>query len=220
MQTTKQALRANQTPSIGPLIEAAAGDFDVDRAGALASIARASALLRAEHVMQGRVSRLPAHISIRGGLASWQLRRVLSYIEANLDTTIRSHELSALTRLSTCYFFRAFKASLGVSPFVYIQERRIERACRMMLSGAESLSQIAYACGLCDHSHFCRVFQRVLGVTPGVWRRLHGAQPASPSSRQRQLSARPAAPFGPTVTIRMMDAPNATQMGSIDAAAL
>jgi AraC-like DNA-binding protein len=33
------------------------------------------------------------------------------------------------------------------------------------------LSQIALACGMCDQPHFTRIFHRVVGVSPGLWRR-------------------------------------------------
>jgi AraC family transcriptional regulator len=53
----------------------------------------------------------------------------------------------------------------------YIARQRVESACRMMKSTDESLPRIAIACGLCDQAHFSRVFRRVLGVSPAVWRR-------------------------------------------------
>jgi len=63
----------------------------------------------------------------QGGLAPWQLRRVLSHIEANLDTTIRNTDLALLVHLSPFYFNVAFRRSTGNSPREYIIRRRIER---------------------------------------------------------------------------------------------
>ena len=40
-----------------------------------------------------------------------------------------------------------------------------------MLTTDEPLSQIALACGLCDQSHFTRVFRRIVGESPNAWRR-------------------------------------------------
>jgi hypothetical protein len=48
---------------------------------------------------------------IRGGLAPWQIRRVTTYIDANLDATIK--DLAALAKLSYFHFFRAFRGSFG-----------------------------------------------------------------------------------------------------------
>jgi AraC-like DNA-binding protein len=41
----------------------------------------------------------------------------------------------------------------------------------MMSTTREPLSQIAIACGLCDQAHLCKVFRRMLGMSPSTWRR-------------------------------------------------
>src|SRR5882757_11575998 len=40
----------------------------------------------------------PARIGVRQGLAPWQVRRVISYVEANLDTRIKNSDLAAVAR--------------------------------------------------------------------------------------------------------------------------
>jgi AraC family transcriptional regulator len=156
----------------------------------------------------------PASGRIHCGLAPWQLRRVLNYIDAQLGSTIRSSDLSGQAGLSKSYFSRAFKASLGVSPSVYIIEKRIEQAREMILAGNATLGRIAVDCGLCDQAHFCRVFLRLVGVSPGAWRRSHCPSPARDSRRTLQSTARPAAPIGPNIAIRNIDIPSAAQIGS------
>jgi hypothetical protein len=41
----------------------------------------------------------------------------------------------------------------------------------MMSTTQEPLSQIAIACGLCDQAHLCKVFRRMIGMSPSAWRR-------------------------------------------------
>jgi AraC-like DNA-binding protein len=107
----------------------------------------------------------------RGGLAPWQARRVTALIETSLRSSIRVRDFNAITGLSTSHFARAFKASFGETVHTYIVRRRMERAQELMLTTNESLCQIALECGLCDQAHFSRLFRRIFGITPGLWRR-------------------------------------------------
>jgi AraC family transcriptional regulator len=160
------------------LLDAAAAAVDGNRSDARDCIARAAALVRAERRTGQAAPSAPTRI-FRGGLAPWQARRVATYIEEHLAERIQARELVALTQLSTSYFFRAFRVSFGASPSAYIADRRMTRAQEMMLSTDEPLSQIAVACGLCDQSHLCRVFRRVVGMSPRAWRREHGSRAAA-----------------------------------------
>jgi len=112
----------------------------------------------------------------RGGLAHWRAKRALAYIEAHLGTKIGSAEVADCVALSKSHFSRAFKQSVGSSPMAYVSARRVERAKLMMISTRERLSDIALACGFADQSHLNRYFRRIVGITPGVWRR-HSAAP-------------------------------------------
>lgn len=115
----------------------------------------------------------PAHLPIQvsGGLAPWQVKRVKAHIAARLTETIAVEDLAAETGLSPSYFSRAFRASFGEAPYVHVLRQRIARACDLMLTSDEPLSQIAVACGLADQSHFTRLFRRFHGITPHAWRR-------------------------------------------------
>jgi AraC family transcriptional regulator len=112
-----------------------------------------------------------------GGLAPWQLRRVVTYIEENLEKPIRNTELATVARLSPFHFNVAFRKSVGDSPHEYIIRRRMERAQGLMLSTDASLSDIAATCGLADQAHFTRLFRRVVGESPGAWRRARANPP-------------------------------------------
>jgi AraC-like DNA-binding protein len=108
---------------------------------------------------------------VKGGLASWQIRKIDEHVTARLQTTISIGTLSDLTRLSSGHFCRAFKISMGETPHSYIRRARIERAQTMMMTSGASLSQIALACGLADQAHLTRLFRKYVGQTPLSWRR-------------------------------------------------
>jgi len=151
---------------IAKLLDDAGAALERDQSTARTCIARAAALVHAE---RDRDHRAPAHA--RCALTAWQMNRLTAFIEANLGGDISIEDLTGLVRMSTGHFFRSFKRSFGEPPFSFIARRRMLRAQEMMLSTDEPLCQIALACGLCDQSHFTRVFRRVIGESPNAWRR-------------------------------------------------
>jgi len=128
---------------------------------------RASAILQAVEEPQ-----LQARGHVPGGLAPWQVRKVTSFIETNLDSPIRSANLAGMVRLTPCHFSRVFRNSFGHSPIEYVIRRRIERAQALMLSTEASLSEIALDCGFVDQAYLCRLFRKIVGESPGTWRRV------------------------------------------------
>lgn len=143
-----------------------------DRAFARACVARALALLHEDPAPVSGTSTCP-----QGGLAGWQVRRAVEYIEAHLESRIRVKGLAALTRLSASHFSRAFKRSFGQAPMTYVTRQRVKLAQRLLLTTEDSMCQIALACGMCDQAHLTRVFRRVVGDSPTAWRRLHAGGP-------------------------------------------
>jgi AraC-like DNA-binding protein len=117
-----------------------------------------------------------------GGLATWQARRAMEYIEAHLGEKMTAEDIAAVIGLSKSHFSRAFKSSLASPPMAYVAARRVERAKQMIVSGAETLAEVALACGFADQSHLNRQFRRVTGVTPGQWRRSSIRAPGTASA--------------------------------------
>jgi AraC family transcriptional regulator len=156
--------------AIPSLIDAAVAAFDADRDSSRRYLLRASALLRVKRAARAGAESARGSKS-GGGLLAWQLNRVVDYIETHLVDKITAVDLADLISVSMGRLFRAFKISVGVTPFHYLARRRVELACSMMRTTREPLSQIAVACGLCDQAHLCKVFRRVTGMSPSAWRR-------------------------------------------------
>jgi len=110
-------------------------------------------------------------IRTRRTLAPTLIRRILLYIDANLQNRIRNSDLAAVACLSVFYFNGVFRTSVGHSPHDYVIRRRIERAQALMLSTNKTLAEIATECGLTDQPHLTRLFRRFVGESPAAWRR-------------------------------------------------
>jgi AraC-like DNA-binding protein len=100
-----------------------------------------------------------------------------AYIDVHLAECIRVADLTEMLDLIESHFCRAFRCSFGTSAHEYVTRRRIEVAQSLMLGSREPLSEIALRCGLCDRSHFIRVFRQTVGETLDVWRRAAGRPP-------------------------------------------
>jgi DNA-binding winged helix-turn-helix (wHTH) protein/AraC-like DNA-binding protein len=152
--------------SVAKLVETARRELERDREAAKASLVTASRILQAE------IERYSgANGSTTGSLAAWQMLRVRAYIDSNLHRTIHIRDLSAVAGLSPAHFSRKFKLAVGESPHAYVVSRRLERACHLMITSSESLSEIALSAGFSDHAHLCRLFRQAFGQSLANWRR-------------------------------------------------
>jgi AraC family transcriptional regulator len=130
-------------------------------------------LILAAHVAQrfgGAKQRRPVP---RGGLSAWQRRRSLELLRENIDGHIRLADLARACELSVSHFARSFKASFGVSCHRWLLERRTELAQELLASTDTPLIDIASNSGFGDQAAFTRTFHRIVGVTPGHFRRNH-----------------------------------------------
>jgi AraC-like DNA-binding protein len=106
-----------------------------------------------------------------GGLAPWQLRRAQEMLLANIESNLRLGHVAKACGLSTSHFARAFKISTGVSPLKWFIGLRIDLSRRTLTQSDISLVDVAGMYGISDQSRFSRVFRRVVGRSPGAWRR-------------------------------------------------
>jgi len=107
----------------------------------------------------------------RGGLASWQKRAVIGYIEEHLDERVSLLTLARLARLSQHHFCRAFKHSFGIPPHGYHLHRRMERAKMLLSDRATSITDVALTIGYAFNSSFTLAFRKITGQTPSEFRR-------------------------------------------------
>jgi AraC family transcriptional regulator len=158
----------NLLPSLAKLLDDARLELDGDHETAKALLTRATTLVRVEIDRQA-AGEEPEKSG--GGLAGWQARRLIVFIDARLDRPIRLKELSEVSKLSTAYFCRAFKRTFNETPHSYIVRRRLNKAETLMLTSDFSLSDIAIRCGFADQAHLCKLFRQQYAQSPAAWRR-------------------------------------------------
>jgi AraC family transcriptional regulator len=117
------------------------------------------------------LARQEAEARVNGGLAAWQRRKAVAYIDEHLAEPISLAALAQLVGLSSCYFCRAFRQSFGMPPQRYQLSQRIERAKALLARHAASVTEVSHTIGYADTSAFCTAFRRVTGLTPSAYRR-------------------------------------------------
>ena len=92
--------------------------------------------------------------------------------------TLAIESLAAEHNISKRQFERRFKDLAGLSPKLYSRVIRFQAATQFKLTGARDLTEIAYASGYYDQSHFINDFREFSGYTPKeyFWNTAEGTQ--------------------------------------------
>lgn len=106
----------------------------------------------------------------KGGLSERQLMQVLEYINEHLDRDIKLADLAAFLGMSQFHFSHLFKQSIGMAPYQYLLQQRIERAKQLLKQTDRSIMEIALECGFNSHSHLSKQFRQLTGMTPRAYR--------------------------------------------------
>jgi AraC family transcriptional regulator len=109
--------------------------------------------------------------AMRGGLTRRQMQRATEILTANLDGHVSLSQVARECQLSVSHFVRAFKQSVGQTPYRWLMERRIEAAKDLLLNSRLTQADIALRCGFADQACFIRCFRCKVNATPGEWRR-------------------------------------------------
>ena len=124
-------------------------------------------------------------------LASFKESSVDQWITAARTTGYRSAELARLLQVSPRQLQRYTRQELGCPPQQFLNHLRL-RDAQSLLVKSESVKWTAIQLGFKQVSHFCRVFKRYAGMTPGEYRiraRRHPDTPSMPSGSKDQCGA-------------------------------
>jgi AraC-like DNA-binding protein len=128
------------------------------------------ARLGVEEIVTHVVQRLSATPTVRPECDrrkySTLVRKARERIDDDPSRSISLTELAALSGSSRYQIVRAFARELGVTPYAYVIQRRVQLARQLLLQG-ETLAATAQRAGFADQSHLTRAFARQLGISPG-----------------------------------------------------
>lgn len=99
------------------------------------------------------------------------IRTIKAYLHDNLAANISLDQLVELTHLNRSYLIRVFRAAVGLPPYVYLTQIRVERA-KQLLQAGQPVADVSIAVGMSDQSHLSRHFKRLVGISPGRYQQM------------------------------------------------
>ncbi|MEU0600129.1 AraC family transcriptional regulator [Streptomyces sp. NPDC006393] len=97
-------------------------------------------------------------------------RRLRELLDARVVAGASLEEAARLLHAHPAHLVRAFSGAYGIAPHQYLMSRRVGRARRLLLDGLPP-GEVAPVAGFYDQAHLTRHFKRLVGVTPGRYRR-------------------------------------------------
>lgn len=95
----------------------------------------------------------------------------LKYMRENISRSFGSNQIADAIGISRSTLDRAFSAELGTSIAQEVLRQRIARAKVVLRRTDSSIAEIAATLGFCHGEHLSNTFRRIVGVTPGEYRR-------------------------------------------------
>lgn len=103
----------------------------------------------------------------REAVGAMRINMLCKYIEDNFKDNITLCEVAEKANLTPQAFCRYFKKSTGKTFVSYLNEMRVQEACRLLVvERHDCISMVAYNCGFNSITNFNRVFRNVMGVSP------------------------------------------------------
>lgn len=101
-------------------------------------------------------------------LITQQFRKLLA---RDYKTSKSPAEYAAACNLSLSYLNEVVKNVTGSAVSYWIQQEIVLEAKRLLYHSEFSIKEIAYELGYEDHAYFCRLFKKIVGQTPGEFRK-------------------------------------------------
>jgi len=98
------------------------------------------------------------------------VRNVINEVEFNLKKPLSLSLLSRQFNIDPSNLSHHFTREMGMTLTDFINLKRLEKSCYLLLNSALYVQEIAEECGYQDVNYFIRLFKRKYGKTPGEYR--------------------------------------------------
>lgn len=99
-----------------------------------------------------------------------EVETAIDYMYQNMHHKILLSDIAEDVQMSVSQFSKVFKDVIGTSPMEYLNDIRLERAKRLLLTDDYSITKITQECGFSSTSYLASRFQKKYLTTPTVYR--------------------------------------------------
>jgi AraC-like DNA-binding protein len=107
------------------------------------------------------------------------ISRARAYITEKHSDDLSLDEVAKAVNMSAFYFCKMFKKATGMTFTDYLARVRVEKVRNLLLNPHKRISEAAFEAGFQSLSQFNRVFRKIAGEAPTVYRtKIHGVNAA------------------------------------------
>ncbi len=103
--------------------------------------------------------------------APYKIRKVINYINENINDKIEVKELAEISNWKIHHFIRIFSSEIGTTPYKYILERKMEIAKALIESTDQPIQEISYDLNFQNYSNFYLAFRKRYKISPEAYRK-------------------------------------------------
>ena len=97
--------------------------------------------------------------------------KVIHYMQENVERSLSLEQLANYFKYSPSHFSMLFQKETKMSPINYFIRLKIQKACQYIELTSLKVNEIAMKLGFEEAAYFSRIFTRVMGVSPSVYRK-------------------------------------------------
>ena len=102
----------------------------------------------------------------------FRVRKSMKLMSQNLGSDVVLDDIARYAGLSRPHFYRLFRNQTGLTPNLFLNTLRMERAIEALTETSESVADIGFNLGFASQSSFSRFFATNVGMAPSDYRRV------------------------------------------------
>lgn len=101
-----------------------------------------------------------------------RIRKSIQHLNEKMHSEVEFDNVAKEAGLSRPHFYKLFKLQTGITPNLYYNTLRMERAIELLAESNQSVTNVGFDLGFSCQSGFSRFFIANAGLAPSIYRRV------------------------------------------------